>query len=280
MDSFFKWLSNSGPFEEILMVIILIILLVFIYFIIKRVKVDCKGIKINSDEPTNSNARNRTEDNSNVEENQKHESLPSNSNNISLIATQDYRIISLIAQAHASRIREEMKQYCSINGLDKKSTDSYMLYVDEKKNLYVSEMKEMFNREYVSYDILSITDIYEIIEEIKEQMMNKLEKLYIKLRDISIEEHGKINEQKNNEMIAYLTKVSEWHKSEFKNEKDRRNALEEIVRHYRDICEKITVNERIDILNKQLQKIDTSRRDLVDIFLTSVVNKMNTKMHS
>ena len=197
MSTLFTWLSTPGPFEEILLVIILLILLGFIGFLIARGSIDCniKGVRIKSKNKEKEN------DKPEVQDEKPNKSDLNNSSsvlgaNVSILATQDYRIISLIIQAHANRIREEMKQFCSVNGLDKKDRDSYMIYVDEKKNLYISELKEMFNREYVSYDIISISDIYEIIEESKEKIMSKLEKLYIKLRDISIEEHTKINESK------------------------------------------------------------------------------------
>ena len=200
--------------------------------------------------------------------------------NVSILATQDYRIISLIIQAHSNRIREEMKQYCSVNGLDKKDRDSYMIYVDEKKNLYISELKEMFNREYVSYDIISISDIYEIIEESKERMMNKLEKLYIKLRDISIEEHTKINESKKELFETYLGKALEWREKSYSSDKEVKDVLIDYLNRYHKTCENLTINERIDVLNKQVQKIDTIKKDLVDIFLTEVIKKMNNKLKS
>ena len=196
------------------------------------------------------------------------------------MATQDYRIISLIIQAHANRIREEMKQFCSVNGLDKKDRDSYMIYVDEKKNLYISELKEMFNREYVSYDIISISDIYEIIEESKEKIMSKLEKLYIKLRDISIEEHTKINESKTELFETCLTKALEWREKSYSTDKEAKDVLIEYLNRFRKTCENLTISERIDVLNKQVQKIDTIKKDLVDIFLTEVIKKMNNKIKS
>ena len=206
MNAFFAWLSTPGPFEEILLVVILLILLGFVSFIIAKGFLDCdiKGIRIKSKDN-----REKPNDKPVAQREKLNKSDLNNSSsvlgaNVSILATQDYRIISLIIQAHSNRIREEMKQYCSVNGLDKKDRDSYMIYVDEKKNLYISELKEMFNREYVSYDIISISDIYEIIEESKERMMNKLEKLYIKLRDISIEEHTKINESKKVLFETYL----------------------------------------------------------------------------
>ena len=151
---------------------------------------------------------------------------------------------------------------------------------DEKKNLYISELKEMFNREYVSYDIISISDIYEIIEESKERMMNKLEKLYIKLRDISIEEHTKINESKKELFETYLEKALEWRGKSYSSDKEVKDILIEYLNRYHKTCENLTINERIDVLNKQLQKIDTIKKDLVDIFLTEVIKKMNNKLKS
>lgn len=282
MNAFFAWLSTPGPFEEILLVVILLILLGFVSFIITKGLLDCdiKGIRIkskdNKEKPNDKPVAQREKPNKSDLNN----SSSVLGANVSILATQDYRIISLIIQAHSNRIREEMKQYCSVNGLDKKDRDSYMIYVDEKKNLYISELKEMFNREYVSYDIISISDIYEIIEESKERMMNKLEKLYIKLRDISIEEHTKINESKKVLFETYLEKALEWREKTYSSDKEVKDILIEYLNQYHKTCENLTINERIDVLNKQLQKIDTIKKDLVDIFLTEVIKKMNNKLKS
>jgi len=282
MNAFFAWLSTPGPFEEILIVVILLILLGFVGFLITKGSLDCdiKGIRIKSKDN-----KEKTNDKPVVQHEKPNKSDLNNSSsvlgaNVSILATQDYRIISLIIQAHSNRIREEMKQYCSVNGLDKKDRDSYMIYVDEKKNLYISELKEMFNREYVSYDIISISDIYEIIEESKERMMNKLEKLYIKLRDISIEEHTKINESKKVLFETYLEKALEWREKTYSSDKEAKEILIEYLTQYHKTCENLTINERIDVLNKQVQKIDTIKKDLVDIFLTEVIKKMNNKLKS
>lgn len=281
MNAFFAWLSTPGPFEEILLVVILLILLGFVGFLIAKGSLDCniKGVQIKSKDKEKPNEKPV------VQQEKPNKSDLNNSSsvlgaNVSILATQDYRIISLIIQAHSNRIREEMKQYCSVNGLDKKDRDSYMIYVDEKKNLYISELKEMFNREYVSYDIISISDIYEIIEESKEKMMNKLEKLYIKLRDISIEEHTKINESKKEVFDFYIGKALEWRNKSYSSEDEIKNILTEYLTQYNKTCENLTINERIDILNKQVQKIDTIKKDLVDIFLTEVIKKMNNKLKS
>lgn len=282
MNAFFAWLSTPGPFEELLIVVILMILLGFVGFIIAKGLLDCdiKGIRIKSKDN-----KEKPNDKPVVKQEKPNKSDLNNSSsvlgaNVSILATQDYRIISLIIQAHSNRIREEMKQYCSVNGLDKKDRDSYMIYVDEKKNLYISELKEMFNREYVSYDIISISDIYEIIEESKERMMNKLEKLYIKLRDISIEEHTKINESKKELFETYLGKALEWREKSYSSDKEVKDVLIDYLNRYHKTCENLTINERIDVLNKQVQKIDTIKKDLVDIFLTEVIKKMNNKLKS
>lgn len=282
MNAFFAWLSTPGPFEELLLVVILMILLGFVGFIIAKGLLDCniKGIRIKSKDN-----KEKPNDKPVVHQEKPNKSDLNNSSsvlgaNVSILATQDYRIISLIIQAHSNRIREEMKQYCSVNGLDKKDRDSYMIYVDEKKNLYISELKEMFNREYVSYDIISISDIYEIIEESKERMMNKLEKLYIKLRDISIEEHTKINESKKELFENYLGKALEWREKSYSSDKEVKDVLIDYLNRYHKTCENLTINERIDVLNKQVQKIDTIKKDLVDIFLTEVIKKMNNKLKS
>lgn len=281
MNAFFNWLSTPGPCEEILLVVILLIILGFVGFLIAKGLVDCdiKGVKVKSKDKEKSNVKPVVQ-----QEKPNKTDLNNNSSvlgaNVSILATQDYRIISLIIQAHSNRIREEMKQFCSVNGLDKKDRDSYMIYVDEKKNLYISELKEMFNREYVSYDIISISDIYEIIEESKERMMNKLEKLYIKLRDISIEEHTKINESKKVLFETYLEKALEWRGKTYSSDKEAKDILIEYLTQYHKTCENLTINERIDVLNKQVQKIDTIKKDLVDIFLTEVIKKMSNKLKS
>ena len=134
MNAFFAWLSTPGPFEELLVVVILMILLGFVGFIIAKGLLDCdiKGIRIKSKDN-----KEKPNDKPVVKQEKPNKSDLNNSSsvlgaNVSILATQDYRIISLIIQAHSNRIREEMKQYCSVNGLDKKDRDSYMIYVDEK----------------------------------------------------------------------------------------------------------------------------------------------------
>ena len=190
MKEFFDWLSKPGPFEEICVLIILLIILGFILLMFaKFIIIDYNGIKSkeNGKSKNKGDKKNSPDDKTKIIK-------PNYANITSPLASQDYRLISLIVQAHANKIKEEMKQYCTINGLDKKNKDEYMMYVDEKKNFYIAELREMFNHEYVAHDILSITDIYNIIIDTKDTIMNKLEKLYIKLRDISIQEHAKLNE--------------------------------------------------------------------------------------
>jgi hypothetical protein len=284
MKEFFNWLSTPGYTEEIIMIIVLILLLLFICYIIRRVNINIKGVNITQatgrENNKNENDKIKPIENTQIQNDNKKHDIDNNAygGNISVTATQDYRIISLIIQAHSNRIREEMKQYCSVNGLDKKDRDSYMLYVDEKKNLYISELKEMFNREYVSYDIISIGEVYEIIEEVKDAMMNKLEKLYIKLRDISIDEHGKINRTRSDLFDMYLQKALEWRRKEYNSDDECRSILKEYLEQYNKSCETLILDERIDILNKQVQKIDTTKKDLTDIFLTKVIEKMNVKI--
>ena len=285
MKEFFNWLSTPGYTEEVIVVIVLILLLLFICYIIRKVNISIRGVNIT--QAGKENNKNENENNKPIENNQAHQHDNNNKHeldnnayggNVSVTATQDYRIISLIIQAHSNRIREEMKQYCSVNGLDKKDRDSYMLYVDEKKNLYISELKEMFNREYVSYDIISIGEIYEIIDEVKDAMMNRLEKLYVKLRDISIDEHGKINKTRSDLFDMYLQKALEWRRKDYNTDEECKSILKEYLEQYNKSCETLILDERIDILNKQVQKIDTTKKDLTDIFLTKVIEKMNVKI--
>ena len=283
MKEFFNWLSTPGYTEEVIVVIVLILLLLFICYIIRKVNINIKGVNITQagkENNKNENENNKTVENIQVQQhdNNKHEIDNKYGGNVSVTATQDYRIISLIIQAHSNRIREEMKQYCSVNGLDKKDRDSYMLYVDEKKNLYISELKEMFNREYVSYDIISIGEIYEIIDEVKDALMNRLEKLYIKLRDISIDEHSKINQSRSDLFDMYFQKALEWRRKEYNTDEECKSILKEYLEQYNKSCETLILDERIDILNKQVQKIDTTKKDLTDIFLTKVIEKMNVKI--
>lgn len=283
MKEFFDWLSTPGYTEEVIVVIVLILLLLFICYIIRKVNINIKGVNIT--QAGKENNKNETVNNKPVEniqvqqhDNNKHEIDNKYGGNVSVTATQDYRIISLIIQAHSNRIREEMKQYCSVNGLDKKDRDSYMLYVDEKKNLYISELKEMFNREYVSYDIISIGEIYEIIDEVKDALMNRLEKLYVKLRDISIDEHSKINKSRSDLFDMYFQKALEWRRKDYNTDEECKSILKEYLEQYNKSCETLILDERIDILNKQVQKIDTTKKDLTDIFLTKVIEKMNVKV--
>jgi len=276
MKEFFDWLSNPGIGEELFVLILLLIILgVFIFILKKSDSVDTKWFKIKNkkkeEATTNNSEQTKGKDN-------KNDNLCGS--NASIIASQDYRIISLIVQSHAGRIREEMKQYCSINGLDKKTKDEYMMYVDEKKNLYIAELKEMFNHEYMSYDIIDITDIYEIIDESKEALMNKLEKLYIKVRDISIEEHSRLNAEKIEKISEVKNRFMTWYRASYATTEERESALAGFIDEYRDVCEKLVVNERIDILNKQVQKIDMAKKDLIDIIMKKVIEKMTIKLNS
>ena len=267
MNSFFEWLSGDGYMQEIFVVIVLLILLAFIIILVaKYVSIDIKGVK--------------SKDTKDKKENKSKSSNSTANNNLfgyaksTVVASQDYKIISLIVQAHANRVRDEIKQYCTKNGLDKKDKEEYMVYVDEKKIHYMNELREMVRREYVSYDIISATDVYRVLDEVKERVMTKLEKMYISLRDISVQEHGRINKERFETFDIYLNKFISWHNCEYKNEDDEKMALTDLIKNYRENCEKLVINERIDILDKQVQKIDMTRKELVDIILTSIMQKL------
>lgn len=265
MSAFFTWLSNPGPFEEICVMIVLLIVLGFLILMFaKFISFDYKGI---------------TSKDKNKDKNKKDSSNQIKQTITNPLASQDYRLISLIVQAHANKVKEEMKQYCKINGLDKKNRDEYMMYVDEKKNLYIAELREMFNSEYVAHDIISITEIYSIIDDTKEMIMNKLEKLYIKLRDISIQEHMKLNEEKDVMYQKAFGKAMEWRSKNLTDE-EKEKTLNEMIEIFKEMCEKLVLCEHIDILTRQMQKIDMTKKELVDIILTKVVEKIEAKIET
>lgn len=271
MDGFFAWLSQPGLSQEICVLVLILILLIFILILVaKYVSIDIKGVKSkgsdNDNKNKNSKSSNSTKENIN------------GLTNTSVTATQDYKILSLIIQAHSNRVRDEMKQYCTRNGLDKKDRDEYMTYVDEKKNLYIVELCDMIRREYVSYDILSESDVFKIIEDNREIIMSKLEKLYIKLRDISICEHAKINEDKFTNFDNYINKFIAWKNCNYEKEDDCKSALSDLMNNYSQSCENIVIEERIVILDKQVQKIDVVKRDLVDILLSKIMESLQEKL--
>ena len=268
MDGFFGWLSQPGLSQEIFLLVLVLILLIFILILVaKYVSIDIKGVKSKDDKKNkDSKSSNSTKENIN------------GLTNASVTATQDYKILSLIIQAHSTRVRDEMKQYCTRNGLDKKDKDDYMTYVDEKKNLFLVELCDMIRREYVSYDILSESDVFKIIEDNREIIMSKLEKLYIKLRDISVHEHAKINEDKFTNFDNYITKFVAWKNCNYEKDDDCKSALTDLMNNYSQTCENIVIEERIVILDKQVQKIDAVKRDLVDILLSKIMESLQEKL--
>ena len=113
----------------------------------------------------------------------------------------------------------------------------------------------------------------------KDTIMNKLEKLYIKLRDISIQEHAKLNEEKTSTYEKVFAKTMKW-RNEKLTEQEQKDTLDEIINLYKEMCEKLVLCEHIDILNKQVQKIDMAKKELVDIILTKVVERIEAKIEA
>lgn len=285
MESFFNWLSSPGPMEEIVVCIVIFFICFFVYFLVRSIKfsIGKQGIRIESKEEASSSNDSEKSKLPKVEKENiatEPKSPPKNDKKIdgvkiSVTACQDYKVISLILDLHNNRVVDEMRVYCTKNGLDKKDRDEYMMYVDEKKNLYMSELKEIINREYTSYDILSLTDIYQILDECKETLMNKLEKLYIKVRDISITEHRRINEERNilynefNEKVSILINKDSMSRDEIIDE--FRSLLKKLATN----IENLTLDERVNILSKQMQKITISKKEMIDILLTKIISKLS-----
>lgn len=200
--------------------------------------------------------------------------------NVSITASQDYKIIYLILQAHAERVSREMELYCKKNGLNEKSKEDYDVYVDEKKNLYIHELNEMLNREYVSYDIIDIHDVRSIINELKEEIMNKVEKLYQSLRNISIEEHKTVKAKRADIYLNCLNNITFWKKINYTSDTENGTELEKIVNVFKTEFEKVVIYERIDILERQKQKIDVAKKDLTDLILNRVIDVIHKKYES
>lgn len=200
--------------------------------------------------------------------------------NVSITASQDYKIIYLILQAHSERISKEIELYCKKNGLNEKSKEDYDVYVDEKKNLYIHELNEMLNREYVSYDIIDIHDIKNIINELKEEIMNKVEKLYQSLRNISIDEHKTVKAKRADIYSNCLSNITLWKNISYSTATENGSELEKILNVFKTEFEKIVIYERIDILDRQKQKIDVAKKDLMDLILNRIIEVIHKKYES
>lgn len=278
MDSFFNYLSEAGTgalvFITILLVILLVGLIAIVYLIIKNVKIDYKGLKLEGNKSEN----NKNSDKTSKKDNKDDKIYPKEKT--SVIATQDYRIISLIVQAHANRFANEIRSYCQHNGLNKKTKEEYSIYIDEKKNLYIAELKEMITHEYISYDLISLSELFAIVDKLSSNIMSTLEKLYIKLRDISIEEHKKLDQEEIEANELCIQALNIWNNTNFDNENDKSLSLGKIVNSYRERYKKVILHEHIDILNLQLQKINSTKKDLTFILINEVMNVIEEKQNN
>ncbi|MBR1818233.1 MAG: hypothetical protein IJ772_05215 [Bacilli bacterium] len=256
MEAFLNWLSNPGPCEEITLILVLLLVSFVIPFWITKLKISKvgkDGIEFGSrEDKKDENKKKRSEEGSNsiIEQKKEH---------ISYVTTQDYKIFSLILKEFSTKIITEVKEYCRKNGINLKTEDEYREYTEEKKSIYYNELKEMFRDEYVSYDIISDTDVEDILEKLRDFTFNKIENMYRKVRSISIEEHQLLEQECKEEKETFLSNLNKY--IEIKNEnKNSLYSLENILETHYIKCKEIYTHERISILEKQIRVIEETNK--------------------
>lgn len=269
MEPIINFLQSNGFFGLISLILLLIVFGGIVYItlrlIVSKAQFKFKDIELNGNKFSKD-----------IQNNNKTDKKDHNPN-ITITATQDYKIIYLIITVHANRITNEMIEYCKKNGLNKISNEDYDIYVDEKKNIYITELRDMITREYVSYDLISIQDLYEFINIIKDSITSRVDKLYRTLRDISIEQHRELNKKRIDIFSDCISTLNKWKSLTFTSETEALDELVKIINDYKIQHEKIVVKERIDILDLQKQKIEAGRKTLVDEILHRLIEFIGNK---
>ena len=280
MSGLFEWMATPGPTEEITMLVLVAVIFIALPIWIKTLKISKiskSGIEFDKDsEKTEDKEKNpqamsdKSTDNS------------QSSGNLSITASQDYKLFSLILRDFGNRVKNEIKKYCKDNGINLKGIEEYGYYIDGKKQNYFYELKEFFQAEYTTYDLVSNVDIIKILENSKDYIFKKIDLLYKKIRTISIEEHDKINKKYEGErrkfqngILGYIESIRQLKDDE--NKIDPNNTIDLHYTEYREIL----LAERISILDKQISTIEdiniSVKRHLLEEFEKVYIEKKSGK---
>jgi len=249
METFFNWLSSPGPYEEISVILCLLILIVGIPFwlrYLKISKISKNGVEFDVK--------------SSSEKKSKYTALIDN--NHSSTASQDHKLFTLILRDFSHKVKNEIKEYCRVNGLNLKTDEEYKEYIEEKKSVYFSELREMFQNEYIAYDLVTLEDVEDILETLRDYTFHRIENMYKKVRDISILEHKNLDEKKKVERQLFIENLKSLIERWKEKEKNLELSLDNILNiHYTEI-EEIIKQERITILDKQIHIIDECNKSI------------------
>ena len=278
IDTLLNWLSLKGPYQEITLFLFLGILLGFLTalpWIIRRAgikKIGKNGLEFDE---KNKCSNQTDEEKQKITKDKTLFDLKSNKSSVT--TTQDYKMASLILDSFFLSLKEEIINYCQKNGLNEKGTDEYRTYIEEKKTLYFNELKSIFQKEYIAYDILSPYEIDEVIESLKDQTYHKIETLYNRIRDISVKEHELIAKKKADEKERFKIKINEYVK--YCASKDNPFSINSILEDHYEENEKLLSCERVDILGKQMEKILYSNDEMKLMYLTTIKDLLNIKLN-
>ena len=255
MDKFFEWLAEPGPWEEMSVIIIIMLIIIGLPICLKYIKVakiTKQGIEFDTKDREKKAATQNFYDN-------KH----------STTASQDHKLFTLILRDFSHKIKAEIKEYCRLNGLNLKTDEEYKEYTEEKKSVYYSQLKEEFQNEYIAYDTVTLEDIEEILETLRDFTFHRIEVLFKKIRDISIEEHKTVDENKKIERETFEQNIANI-LDQFKESDNREDSLSRIRTimdlHYMKYGE-ILLDERISILDKQIHVIEEVNKSITRRFI-------------
>ncbi|MGL4949695.1 MAG: hypothetical protein ACRC5M_04875 [Anaeroplasmataceae bacterium] len=259
MKHFFEWLNTPGFMEETTMIVIFIIVVGLIIVLLKSGTLDLKSMKYTpNDKKSNS-------------------TIVVKGSNINPNVSQDYKLLNLIVRNHMNHILDEMREYCIENGLGEKSRDEYSVYVDDRKRLFVRKLISEFDKEYTSYNDISLSVVHDTINEIEEKIMIILEKLYTKIRDISIKKHEELSKERERIFEKYRGKfIYVLEASGGECDSNTKKRLEEILLDFEDLCKNLSIKERNDILDNQINKIKMVKDELTYLITSTFMEKMKS----
>lgn len=258
MEAFFNWIANPGPTEEITIVAILVILMFGIPFWLKNVKIakiSKEGVEFQTNEIVKIEEKKETP-----------------INRLSIATTQDYKLFVLILRDFYNKIEEEIKTYCRLNGLNKKNEIEYKEYVEDKKLVYYSQLKEIFQNDYISYDIVTYEDVENIVETLRDFIFNKIDTLYKKIREISINEHNRINDAKDVEREMFTINIISNLDNFVGTDEEKHNKVSSVLDSHYKKCKEIMSDELISIIDKQTRVIDEINKSITRRFIEEFEN--------
>lgn len=265
MEPFFSWLSTPGPWEEITLLVFALVFAFGVPFWIKKLKikkVGKGGLEFGGDEKAKEDTSKPTESNTSASE--------KITNQVSYATAQDHRIFSLILKDFSSKMKSDIKDYCRKNGIDKKSDLEYNEYAEEKKYAYYNSLKEKFQEEYTSYDIVSIDDVEKILESLRDFTFNKIENVYKKIRAIAIEEHRFVTEEYEREYETFKNNMNSV-ANLFKENKELsaivENQINSVLQQHYTKYKEIVIYERINILDKEIRVVEDTNKTISRRFI-------------